>query len=90
MIWYYIIAVSIVSVAVCIHDKCAAKRGRRRVPEKTLFLLSGIGGAAAMYLCMQAIRHKTKHLSFMILLPMMIIAHIALIIFACKKLGFLF
>lgn len=88
--WYYLAAVSVVSVIVCMYDKGAAKRGNRRVPEKTLFLLSGIGGALAMYMCMQAIRHKTKHLSFMIILPLMIIVHIVILVFAFKKLGFLF
>lgn len=77
---YYFAFVSIVSVVFCVYDKVAAKRKWRRVREIYLFGLSFIGGAFFMYLTMIAIRHKTKHLSFMIALPLMIALHIALII----------
>lgn len=71
---------SFISFAVTMYDKLAAQTGRRRVPEKTLLLLGFFGGAIGMYLTMQLIRHKTKHKKFMILLPIFIILHIAVII----------
>ena len=50
-------------------DKAKAKRGSRRIPERTLlwcaFLLGGIGGMARML----AFQHKTRHMKFRILLP---------------------
>ena len=37
-------------------------------------MLAACGGSVAMYVCMKLIRHKTKHLSFMLGLPAIIIA----------------
>ena len=67
----YLGVMSAVSAAA---DKYSARRGLTRVPEKTLFLLAACGGSVAMYVCMKLIRHKTKHLSFMLGLPAIIIA----------------
>lgn len=77
---YYLLIISVVSVFTCVYDKIAAKRKWRRVREAHLHLLSILGGAFFMYLTMLAIRHKTKHLSFMIVLPIMIVLHATLII----------
>ena len=45
-------------------DKYCARSGRRRVPEKRLFLLALLLGAPGGLLGMYAFRHKTKHLYF--------------------------
>ena len=47
-------------------DKHYAKSGRRRVPEKRLFLLALLGGAPGGLLGMYAFRHKTKHPRFLL------------------------
>lgn len=78
IMWFIII--NIVSTVVCIADKIKAKRKKRRISEKTLFLLSGIGGALFMYITMRLIRHKTLHKRFMIGLPVIIIAYCILVI----------
>ncbi len=73
--------ISLVSVVFTIYDKIAAKKNpRHRVPEKTLFLLSALGGSVAMYITMQLIRHKTKHLSFMVGIPAIIVLQFFLVI----------
>lgn len=78
----YLLAVSLVSVAVTAWDKRVSRlRGRRRVPEKTLLLLAAAGGSIAMYLTMLLIRHKTKHVKFMLGIPAIIIAQYGLIFF---------
>ncbi len=69
----YLAAVSLAAVIMTVHDKSAAKRHKRRVPEKTLFITAVLGGSAAMLLTMVAIRHKTKHKRFMIGLPIIIL-----------------
>lgn len=74
-------AISFVSVCVTIKDKRAAKAGKRRVPESTLMLLGFLGGAIAMFVTMKIIRHKTRHLKFMLGLPAEILIHIILFIF---------
>lgn len=69
----YLALISLVSIAVTVYDKIAAKRRpKRRVPEKALMLLGALGGAAAMYAVMLLIRHKTKHTKFMVGLPIII------------------
>ncbi len=59
------------------YDKRCAGQGKWRVPEKRLFLAAGcfgaLGGVMGMVLC----RHKTKHASFRILFPLMLILQCA-------------
>ncbi len=74
----YIILISLVSVIVTIKDKSCAKKGKWRVPEKTLFILSALGGSVAMYITMKAIRHKTQHKRFMIGIPLIMVAQAAI------------
>lgn len=61
-------------------DKSYAKKGKRRIPERTLMLIGLFGGAEAMYITMKKIRHKTKHNKFMIGLPLEIVLHVLLIV----------
>ena len=78
--WLYLAAISLISVIVTCYDKIAAKKfPKHRTREKTLFLLSALGGSVAMFVTMQMIRHKTKRRSFMIGIPMIMIAQAALI-----------
>ena len=77
----YFIAISLVSVIVCVVDKLRAKKGRWRVKESTLFLLSVLGGSLAMYITMLTIRHKTLHKRFMIGIPLIMIMQAAVFIF---------
>ena len=78
----YIALISLVSVVVCIYDKKISKKNKvqLRIPEKTLLLLSAIGGSVAMFITMLAIRHKTKHVKFMLGIPLIIILQIAAVI----------
>ena len=77
----YIALVSLCSIVVCIYDKKISKRNnvKLRIPEKSLFIWSAVGGSVAMFITMRLIRHKTKHLSFMIGIPAIIILQAALI-----------
>lgn len=58
-------------------DKRRAKRGEFRVPEAVLFAVAfffgGVGCTAGMFV----FRHKTKHLSFRILLPLFALISVA-------------
>jgi len=77
----YLVTINLLSFLFCIYDKRAAVKGRRRISEKALFALSFAGGAAGMYAGMLLVRHKTKHKSFMIGIPLLIILHAALLTF---------
>ena len=74
----YLLIISIVSVCVTVYDKWAAKkRPKERTRESTLILLSVLGGSIAMLFTMLTIRHKTKHLKFMLGIPLIIAAQVA-------------
>ena len=77
----YIAIISIISVIVCIYDKKISKKNRveLRTPEKTLMLLSALGGSVAMFITMQIIRHKTKHVKFMLGIPLIIIVQAGIV-----------
>ena len=75
----YIAVISIISVIVCCYDKIAAKHlTKHRTRERTLLLLCALGGSVAMLITMLIIRHKTKHVKFMLGIPLILIAQIAL------------
>lgn len=82
ILFAYIAVVSLISVIVCIYDKKISKRNnvKLRIPEKSLFIWSAVGGSLAMYITMQLIRHKTKHVSFMVGIPVIFILQVALIV----------
>ena len=74
----YIAIMSLISIIVCIYDKIAAKHNpKHRTREATLLLLSALGGSVAMLVTMLLIRHKTKHLKFMIGIPLIIVLQAA-------------
>ena len=62
-------------------DKQKAKRGKWRIPEKTLFLLAAIGGSLGTTLGMHVFRHKTKHWYFKFGMPMILIIQFVLILY---------
>ncbi len=76
----YIIVISIISFVLPIVDKKKAKKGQWRIKERTLFLFSALGGSLAMYLSMVLFRHKTKHKSFMIGIPVIFFVQMAIVV----------
>lgn len=65
-------------------DKLKAKRREtntkiRRIPERTLFLLSAVGGSIGALLGMRVWRHKTLHNSFRFGIPAILAAQLLLL-----------
>ncbi|MBQ9458533.1 MAG: DUF1294 domain-containing protein [Oscillospiraceae bacterium] len=77
----YLIAVNLAAFAAFGADKRRAKRGERRISERTLFLLAIFGGSLGAVCGMCAFHHKTKHRYFLWGLPAIFFAHCALILF---------
>ena len=73
----YLAAVNLVAFFLMYSDKRRAVCRQWRIPEKTFFALSFFGGAAGALAGMFLFRHKTRHLSFRILLPLCLILNIA-------------
>lgn len=77
--YIYLGVVNLLAFLLSAYDKRAAIRKRQRIPEKTLFLWAVLGGSVGLYLSMLIFRHKTKHLSFMLGIPLIFIIQLILI-----------
>ncbi len=74
----WLLVMSLILFFVMGADKRRAKSEKRRVPEKTLFLLAALGGALGGTLGMHTFRHKTKHWYFAWGFPLLALAQLAL------------
>lgn len=57
-------------------DKHKAVRKEWRIPERTLIMAAFLGGGIGAFLGMYVFRHKTKHLKFILLLPIAAILNV--------------
>ena len=69
----YLVVISLISVILTVSDKRRAIKHRYRISEFTLMLFSALGGSVAMLLTMLLIHHKTRHVKFMVGIPVIII-----------------
>lgn len=58
-------------------DKSKAKRGARRISEKSLFVTAALGGGIGGVLGMKVFRHKTQHTSFKLGMPALTVLNLA-------------
>lgn len=58
-------------------DKNKAKKGKWRIPEATLVGLAWLFGSVGALIGMYLLRHKTKHIKFVLLVPLAFIVHVA-------------
>lgn len=72
----YLIIANIAGLAVMYMDKRKAVRHQWRIPEKTLFLISILGGSVGTWGGMYLFRHKTKHWYFVIGMPLILAVQI--------------
>ena len=69
----YLAVISFVAFVMTVWDKHCARRGKWRVPERSLITVSLLGGSVMMLLTMKLVRHKTKHPKFMVGIPIIIV-----------------
>lgn len=81
----YIIVINVIGFLAMGIDKWKAQRGSWRIPEKTLFTITLIGGGIGTIAGMYTFRHKTKKLSFTIGFPVILITEIFLVIYIWIK-----
>lgn len=77
----YLISINIIGFLIMWLDKRKAIKGSWRIPEKTLFIITAIGGGIGTIAGMYTFRHKTKKLNFVIGLPLITILEIILMIY---------
>lgn len=76
----YLILINLITFLAMYIDKRKAKKGKRRIPEKTLFILVGLGGGIGGILGMYLFRHKTKKTRFVIGFPAILIFEVLVVI----------
>lgn len=83
----YIIAISIITFFYFGFDKMRSLRpDGRRVREKTLWILSAIGGSPGALLGMHFFRHKTKKPSFQGMMMLILLLQVAVIFLVLNQL----
>lgn len=83
LIW--LAGVNVVTFALYGIDKHRAKKGRWRIPEKTLLLLPLLGGSVGGLLGMAVFHHKTRHWYFRLGLPLMLLLQAALAVYLAAR-----
>ena len=77
----YLIIINVIGFLVMWIDKLKAKKGSWRIPEKTLFLITALGGGNGSIIGMYSFRHKTQKMAFVIGFPFITILEIITIIY---------
>lgn len=76
----YLIIMNLVGFFIMGIDKSKAQRGQWRIPERTLFGIAMAGGSLGMRFGMYTYHHKTRHASFVIGIPVILIIQLILLI----------
>ena len=65
----YLIVINIIGFFIMWLDKRKAKKGAWRIPERTIFIITALGGGIGTIAGMYTFRHKTQKPEFTIGLP---------------------
>ena len=80
----YLLIINALGFAVMLLDKYFAKNNLWRIPEKSLFGIAIFGGSLGCIIGMYTVRHKTRHKSFTLGMPAILIAQLLLFYFIKK------
>lgn len=69
MLLYYLVIINLYGLLLMFNDKNKSKKGQWRISEKRLFIVAAVLGSLGIFLGMQLFRHKTKHLKFVLGIP---------------------
>ena len=72
----YFLIINLYGIFVMYSDKNKSKKGKWRIPERTLFTIAFAYGALGIFMGMRLFRHKTKHNKFVIGIPLILIVQI--------------
>lgn len=80
-LYYYLLTVNASGLLLMLIDKKKAIKNKWRIPEATLLTVGLLGGSLGCTVGMRLFHHKTKKLAFSLGLPLMLCAHIMIVIF---------
>lgn len=78
----YLLAVNVTLYIIMGRDKKKARNHEYRISEQTLWLLAFFGGATGGYVGMKHFRHKTKHTSFKVGFPILMMIQMGILAYA--------
>lgn len=81
----YLLIINAVGFLVMTVDKLYAKKNMRRIPERTLLGVAVIGGSIGVWAGMYAVRHKTKHMKFVIGIPLILLCQLGAVLYSILK-----
>lgn len=88
IVGYYVI-INVVLFAAMALDKSRAIKNRRRIPEKTMFLMAIFGGGIGGLIAMYTKHHKTRHIDFILAFVFTAALHIFLCFMVMKHFIFI-
>lgn len=72
----YILGINLLGFILMKLDKNYAIKNKYRISEKTFFIISALLGSVGVYIGMYTFRHKTKHINFTVMVPVLFILNI--------------
>ena len=81
----YFIVINLLGFVIMWIDKRKAEKGTWRISEKTLFIITALGGGIGTIAGMYTFRHKTRKIQFVIGFPFITILEIITIIYFLLK-----
>jgi uncharacterized membrane protein YsdA (DUF1294 family) len=85
LLWIYLIIINVAAYALMAADKSKARKGARRISERTLLLTAAAGGSLGAFAAMRTRRHKTKHAAFAIGIPVLLLVHAGLLVYGFTR-----
>ena len=76
----YLLLINAAAFVLMLVDKIKAKKNLWRIPEATLFLVAAIGGSIGSLIGMYTFRHKTKHIKFIVGMPLILAVQIIAVV----------
>lgn len=74
-----LLLINIASFALYGSDKVRASRHKERIPERVLLGIALLGGSLGAGLGMWIFRHKTRHMRFVVLVPLLVAVHLYIV-----------
>lgn len=85
LIFLYLILMNALGFVLMLVDKYKARKNLWRIRESTLFLVAVLGGSLGCWLGMYTARHKTRHPSFTLGIPAILLAQTVACIWLLTK-----
>lgn len=70
---FYLVLINLLGFMSMLIDKRKARKRAFRIPESTLFMIAVLGGSLGSLIGMYLFHHKTRHSSFTIGMPLLLV-----------------